>query len=61
MRHFVNKKINAGHIYQVRAADAIPNINFSLPKEEMNFVIHLIFTKWTESPRGAPPLMPPPL
>ena len=31
MRHFVNKKVNAGHIYQVRAADAIPNINFSLP------------------------------
>ena len=43
MLHFVNKKINAGYIYQVRAADAIPHINFSLPYNGYFFNSYLTF------------------
>ena len=31
MRDFIDKNVNAGYNDQMRAADAIPNINLSLP------------------------------
>ena len=33
MRDFIDKNVNAGYNDQMRAADAIPNINLSLPKQ----------------------------
>ena len=35
MRDFIDKNVNAGYNDQMRAADAIPNINLSLPHQEV--------------------------